>query len=424
MSFGYGAAYAAGLVGACLAAPFSKKIRRGLAGRRGIAVRYACHARTLGPKPLWFHVASAGELEQCLPVLDALKWEAPEKRVLLTYFSPSAESALRQEIRRRELAGLALPWDAADYSPWDFPPSADRAVATIGPSDLVVVHRELWPGLLAAAERRGVKRHLVATNWTKDTLGERARATLERFAFVGTIRLDTATRLKKWLPSVEIEPLGDPRIDRVLSRKGWAKDSLWKRELRRTPVLVGASLWDEDFEALKPLLAECLEHFPGWRIVLVPHEPTANRVADFAAFFTSRKAPVKPWTTWSKEPERDRSHLVVDGVGWLAELYGGAEVVFVGGSFKKKVHNVLEPAAYGRPILTGPLIANSPEACEMAAANVGFRKAETPESLKAKGREWLGSAEKRAEASAWLERYLVDRQGAGLRYAWRLLGHE
>lgn len=419
--FGYAVLYALCWCLAWFVAPFSKKLRRGLVARIGIGRRYDSYRVALGAKPLWFHVASAGELEQCLPILDALKWEAPEKGIFLSYFSPSAENALAREIKRRELSGLATPWDAADYSPWDFPRAADRALKAIDPSDLIVVHRELWPGLLMAAEERSVRRHLIATNWTKDTLGTRAREALERFTFVGTIRPDTATRLKKWLPSVPVEPLGDPRIDRVLSRKGWAKDSLWKRELSRTPSLVGASLWDEDFEALKPLLAECLERFPEWRLVLVPHEPTASRVAQYASFFTSRNAPVKAWSTWSQQPERDRSHLIVDGVGWLAELYGGAEVVFVGGSFRKKIHNVLEPAAYGRPILTGPLITNSPEACEMAAGGVGLRKAETPEALRAKGREWLESPEKRKEASAWLETYLTERQGAGLRYAFHFI---
>ncbi len=401
--------------------PFSRKLRQGFFSRFGIGARYRLHAARLGPKPLWFHVASAGELEQCLPILDALKWEAPEKALFLSYFSPSAAVALERELKRREVAGLAVPWDAADYSPWDFPSAARSAMALLDPTDLIVVHRELWPGLLMAADERSVRRHLIATNWTKDALGNRAREALEQFAFVGTIRSDTANRLKKWLPKVPVEPLGDPRIDRVLSRKGWAKDSFWKRELSRTPTFVGASLWDEDFEALKPFLAECLGRFPDWRLVLVPHEPTAARVAQYASFFTERNAPLKAWSTWSQNPERDSSHLIVDGVGWLAEIYGGAEMVFVGGSFKKKIHNVLEPAAYGRPILTGPFIANSPEACEMAAGGVGLKKAETPEALRARGREWLESAEARREASAWLENYLVERQGAGLRYAFHLI---
>jgi 3-deoxy-D-manno-octulosonic-acid transferase len=417
----YSILYGAGLAAAWAAAPFSRKVRRGLLGRLGVTRRYRAHAKKLGAKPLWFHVASAGELEQCLPILDALKKEAPEKRIFLSYFSPSAESALEREEQRRQTVGLGVSWEASDYSPWDFPALARRALGALDPSDLVVVHRELWPGLLQAASARGVKRHLVATNWTRDALDGRAQRALSRFSFVGTVRPDTATRLSKWLPGVSVEPLGDPRIDRVLSRKGLAKETVWKRELARTPTLVGASLWDEDFEALKPLLADCLLHHPEWRIVLVPHEPTASRVGHFASFFTSRDAPVKPWSTWNREPQRDASHLVVDGVGWLAELYGAAEVVFVGGSFRKRVHNVLEPAAYGCPILTGPFISASPEACEMAAAGVGLLKAETGEALRAKAAEWLKSAEKREEASKWLEKYLEERQGAGVRYARRLL---
>src|SRR5262245_45012017 len=103
----YGLLYGVAWAAAWAAFPFSRKIRAGLLGRRGLGRRYRAHGSRLGPGSLWFHVASAGELEQCLPILDALKWEAPEKNVFLSYFSPSAHEALEREKKRRELSGLA-----------------------------------------------------------------------------------------------------------------------------------------------------------------------------------------------------------------------------------------------------------------------------------------------------------------------------
>lgn len=414
----YAALYGALAAAALAAAPFSRKIRRGLFARFGSGARYRLWGKRLRGG-LWFHVASAGELEQALPVLDAVRAAAPDRKLFLSYFSPSAESAVRREEERRRLMGTPPPWDGTDYSPWDFPSSARHAVSALAPSDLVLIHRELWPGLVGAAKKAGTRLHLIAASWNAPRPSPALKRLLEGFSLVGTTREDSAVRLSG--VAREVTALGDPRIDRVLARRSWARDSRWKAALALSPVFVGASLWDEDVEALGPLLDEILLRHPEWRCVLVPHEPTPARTATLTDLFSSRGKTARLWSDWSRQPESDRAHLVVDGVGWLAELYGACELVFVGGSFRKKVHSVLEPAAYGRPVLTGPYFTNSAEAVEMAEGKVGLRTAADGESLRSAALEWLESPEKRAQAGKWMASYLEERRGSAARYATKIL---
>jgi 3-deoxy-D-manno-octulosonic-acid transferase len=420
----YQVIYVFGIAVAGVLSLFFEKVKTGLRGRRGLKFRVRqFREKYPASAPVWFHVASSGELEQCLPVMDYIKRTSPEQTIFLSYFSPTAAAALLKERRRREMAGLPESWDAADYAPFDFVWAAEGFVETLKPRALVCVHREIWPGIIRACRRRGIKLALIAAYFPDSATGRLKWLApwLVNFDFIGTTGTATTNRVRQWISANPplIESVGDPRIERVESRKLMRKRPDWLNYFDR-PVLMISSVWDEDFEAISGGLDRLLREEPSWRIVVAPHEPTEGRVSELLAFFQNHLVPVRLWSEWHQTPDYE-SHLIFDQVGQLAELYEVATVVFVGGSFRRRVHNVLEPAAYAKPVITGPFIENSGEAVEMLAEGALIKTHNESEFSKAL-LELVRSEAHRQELGRKLSQYLTARKGASERYGAMILG--
>ena len=336
-------------------APWVPKVRFGMQGRVGLHERLAQFARTHA-KPYWFHVASAGELEQAIPVMDELKRRRPDRSVLLTYFSPSGERAVCAERERRHHQGIAVPWDHNDYSPLDVPGKLTPIFETLRPRLVALVQRELWPNLISVAALKQVPVALIATYWPEAGPSRRTAKNLEKLSWIGTVdsashdKLDTATPR---------EVVGDPRAERVLTRKKWnhsAATALVAAPDR--PLFLLASLHKEDLRQIYSL-PSLMKYAPA-RWVVVPHEPSKHLATEIAEWLE----PLGKARLWSEGAEAlaSTSPLIIDKVGFLAELYRAAHFVLIGGSYYYRVHNVWEPAAYFKPILTGRYIQNSAEA--------------------------------------------------------------
>jgi 3-deoxy-D-manno-octulosonic-acid transferase len=201
------------------------------------------------------------------------------------------------------------------------------------------------------------------------------------------------------------------------------RPAAWQDLFRGQSVFIGASLWDADFRGLQPAIELARARHPDWRWILVPHEPEGALLARIETWFRARGWPVARWSSFLSVPAAYPvdTTLVVDRVGMLAELYAIASLVFVGGSFRARVHNVLEPAAYGRPILTGPYIHNSREAQEMASGAIALQPAPNAAVLSEKLLRLIEDEAWRGQASAAALAYLEERQGAAAIYADRLL---
>lgn len=315
--------------------PFHRKVRRGFYRRFGGA------GRIRGLKlnrPIWCHVASSGELEQALPILDRIKEKRSAPPIFISYFSPSGEKALQLETTRRKMLGRELCWDGHDYSPFDSISGVSRFLKGLSPQKLILIHRELWPEMVHQTLKQdiGIYWVNVSTPHEKPFLVRRMEKKLARFKFIGSI-----------------DDVGDSRVDRILDRKATNRGTK-KKNAKKT--FIAASIWREDWREIKSGVFRLLKGGDDWRVWIVPHElsPTLREIilSDFAAAKVSIEI-VK---------ESAEGNAYWDVVGKLAELYRSADVVFVGASFKSKVHNVLEPAAYGCPILTGPYFQNSREA--------------------------------------------------------------
>ncbi len=342
------------LIAAACVSPFSRKLRRGLWARRGLnrriaklkAVRKIAH-------PIWFHVSSAGEFEQALGVIDALFAESPSVPIFLSYFSPSAEGAILRETARRD---GKVPWAGADFSPFDIPFFVTRFLNALEPRLLVVINRELWPEMLLQAKRRGIGVKLIAT-FFQNPRKQLSHFALRYFDWVGAVDEASCDYVKGLgIPS---KVVGDPRIERIVHRgisvPPWA--SFFNHK-----VLVLGSLWPEDFRELQGALAILSRN--SWRLVFVPHEPTESFVNQLKNF-SQKLGGTRRFSAFLRTPD-ESSHLIVDKVGPLLDLYGVATAAFVGGSFKRRVHNVSEAITRRIPVFTGPNISNSAEALQLS----------------------------------------------------------
>ncbi len=401
--------------------PFQPKVRSGIAGRFGLIQRIRKFRARCVQTPYWFHFASSGEFEQAIPILDALRREEPGSAVCITYFSPSGKRAVELEIARRTQAGLPLSWDYADFSPLDSVWSVRAFLSALDPRALVVLNREFWPEMFHQCFRASIPVYVFAAFFSR-----RARGVswlygpwLKRTAYFGTCDLSTAQFLKSILDESRVGLLGDPRIERVLERKKLKARRGDSRAFDTRPCFVAASLWPEDFEALQHSLQH-LGAVLGWRLFLVPHEPEEKFIRKLEKWCLAHSLTVCRWS--QNNSELLSQAVIVDSVGWLAELYEHADLAFVGGAFKKRVHNVLEPAAYGIAVITGPHIQNSIEAMEMHRFSEGVFSVRTPQELSAVVAHLAEDVSARKTQGSLAQGYIQKRVGAGSLYARALLG--
>lgn len=348
-------------LGSCVASFFSIKIRQGLLGRRGLVKRLK---RSLSSQPkeqskVWFHVASAGEFEQAIPLMEQLKRSDSPPFILLTYFSPSGELAVKMEAKRRDESFLPSCWDHADFSPHDFPSCVVDFIRTLKPQALILIHKEIWPNLVLSANKMGTPCFLWLTRF-KQQIPWFIRPLLSYFSDIGVVDSPSFDLIKQFDPRLPVRLVGDTRLERILFRKKYFCDRqrLSAIDFELSPQsVIAASFWDEDFEVLKQALAILARSELSFPLLLVPHEPTAQRVSNWIKAFP-------------EDLKKVFSIQIIDQVGILAELYSQASIVIVGGSFKKRVHNVLEPLVYQCMLVTGPHISNSVEACQLHEQNI------------------------------------------------------
>lgn len=298
-----------------------------------------------------FHAASAGELRQAEPVIGRLQRRHPDWQVVTTWFSPSAEPV-----------GATIGADLAGYFPWDTAAEVGAFLDAVAPTAILWCKHDLWPAAVLEARRRGIRLGLFAgtvrpgssrLRWPVSALLRPAYGALD---LVGAVSDEDAGALARLgVPPERIEVTGDPRYDAVLERLQGREPAPFS-----PGMLVAGSTWPADEEALLTAFPQVLEQLPGARLIIVPHRPSPDGWRRLCRLAASRGLPL-PVSLESAGPE-DR--LVISrGVGGLAFDYARGGMAYVGGGFRRGgVHSVLEPAAWARPVLTGPEARDSRDA--------------------------------------------------------------
>lgn len=293
-------------------------------------------------KTIWLHAASLGEYEQGLPVLEELKRRYTSHKILLTFFSPSG-----YEIKKDSDVA-----DVVAYLPLDTPRKAKKFIEIVNPELAIFIKYEIWPNYLSELEKNNVPILLVSAHFKKSQIyfkpfGGFMRKTLRKFSKIFVQNKES----KSLLLSIEIDNVqlsGDTRFDRVsqiLNRENHL-DFMDKFKGASTCFVAG-STWPEDEE----ILLEFINQSEGIKVVIAPHKIKTGHI-------TSLKASINKTTAiYSQYEDLDLSNfdvLLIDNVGLLTKIYSYADVAYVGGGFKTGLHNTLEPAVFGIPVLIGP----------------------------------------------------------------------
>ena len=401
---------------AAILAGTSGKLGRAAAGWRGAApaiADWAARHRDTARPLVWFHAASVGEGRQAEAVIVRLRAARPDWQIAYTHSSPSAERFAR-----------TLPADFAGYVPCDTVADAGAALEALRPAALVFSATDVWPELVRQALVRGVPVGLISATLapTSSRHGALARALLaDAYAAltrVGAIDAADAQGLTALgVPADRVVVTGDTRHDAAatraaaIDRNGEALRALATDE--GAPVVVAGSTWPDDERALLPALAAVRARRP-LRLVIAPHEPSSVHLADLErrlelAFGSLALRRLSALEEAARAGERAAWDVcVVDRVGLLAELYAAARIAFVGGGFHDAgLHAVIEPAAFGVPVVFGPRWQSSRDARLLLEAGGGACAAGRA-ALEAVIGQWLEDDDARAAAGA-AARAVVER---------------
>lgn len=381
-----------------LAAPFIPKARAWVDGRKGLWERLEAKSSAL-QGCVWFHCASVGEFEQARPLLEALRRERPNRPVLVTFFSPSGYNARK---------GFPLATHV-DYLPLDTADNAERLVRLVRPAAAVFIKYDFWYHHLHALKRANVPTYLVSAIFRSSQpffkwYGAAHRAMLGFFTHL-FVQNEGSKELLLGIGVHDVTVSGDTRFDRVKAIVEKDEDLPIAAAFRANgsgPVLVAGSTWPDD----ETLLGGPLSAFTSLRAVVVPHELTPAALATTETRFA---APRARWSTGAA-PTGTRT-LLVDQMGYLSRLYKYADIAYVGGGFKSGIHNTLEAAAWGKPVIFGPNYHRFAEAHGLIAAGAGFC-VKTPQDLHAVLHLLLNGPDALRTASAAAARYVNERTGA------------
>ena len=380
------------------------KFRRGLSARRDIVKRYAqWGARDRDPsRPLvWFHAPSVGEGLQALPVIELLRSRRPDVQIAYTFYSPSAE---------RFASSFGA--DFVDYLPFDTFDDGDAIISALRPSAIIFSKLDVWPALTERATAARVPVGVISATlpessgrrglWGRALLGDAYRA-IER---VGAIDEEDAKRLgEQGVQSDRITVTGDTRYDQVWSRARRPASPLVESLRSARPTLVAGSTWPTDEENLLPAWRKIRDKIPDARLVIAPHEVTDSHIRSIEAW---ARANALRLARVEDDVAPDADVVLVDRYGILGDLYALGDVAYVGGGFQPAgLHSVLEPAAFGTPVLFGPRHEKSRDAGLLIAAGGGAVVTAVAD-LSLRLAEWLGSVPAR-DAAGGAARAMVQK---------------
>ncbi len=351
-----------------LGAFFSAKLRSTLAWRRDNPPDPVALSRLSSrPTRYWLHAASAGELEQARPLLSALREREPEAGILLTLSSPSARKAGGEVTE----ADIVLPLPA------DTPAAMAGMLDTLLPTAIIAVKWDLWPALVSEASRRRVPVLLLGGVLSPDSGRARwpgrllAAPTHRALAGIGAAsERDAGAFGALGVDPGRLRVTGDTRFDRVLARQAEKREAPLTLSRDQGFCLVAGSSWPPEETMALDAFAELRKQHSKLCLLLVPHEPGEDCLLRLEREAAIRELPL--WRLSQRAELADGSICVADRIGILPELYTPGSLALVGGGFGRGVHSVLEPAARGLPVITGPRIGRADEARRLAEAGGAF----------------------------------------------------
>ena len=323
-----------------LVAPFNPKAKLFVQGRKNI---FSSIREKINPddRTIWFHFASLGEFEQGRTVLEKVKENHPEKKIVITFFSPSG-----YEIRKN--TPLA---DAVFYLPLDTPNNAEQFIDLVHPDLAIFTKYEFWYNYFKVLDRRFIPLFVISSIFRPNQIffkwyGGLQRKTLS-YVTQFFVQNKESEQLLLNIGIKNVNVTGDTRFDTVaLNALNTPENILIEDFIDGDPALIAGSTWPAD----EVLLAGLLKNHDNWKLVIAPHEVHESHINQIQQIFPEA---IK-YSELLKHPKLRSRVLIIDNIGLLSSLYQYGWVAYIGGGFGVGIHNTLEAAAFALPVIFGP----------------------------------------------------------------------
>ncbi len=359
---------------------FDKKVKRGIKGRKRIFEELVLNAAPLDKtkKLVWFHSSSLGEFEQAKPIISELKKDK-NINILVTFFSPSGYENSKKYPHA----------DLISYIPFDTYSNAIRFITIARPSLAVMMRYDIWPNHIWAMKKFKIPLYIVDATMKSNSSRKLIfvknfhKILYKDFTRILTVSEADSKGFKSFgCTDKQLQVVGDTRFDRVYQRSISARErNLIKEDvLKGKKILVAGSTWEADEEVILPAFLKLTKYEKNLILLIAPHEPTLLHLEKIENEFSGRLNTIRFSFLNNYKGEKV---IIIDSIGILLTLYTYADTAYIGGSFKQGIHNVLEAAVYGIPVMFGPKNENSQEsgqllkrggAVEIKNRNEAYRK--------------------------------------------------
>ena len=330
---------------------FSPKINLFVAGRKQV---FQVLEQKINPadKTIWFHAASLGEYEQGLPVIEKIKAKFPNHKIVITFFSPSGF-----EVRKNNTIA-----DATVYLPLDTKSNTKQFLQIVHPEMVFFIKYEYWPNYLCELKKTKIATYLISGILRENHTffkwyGGFYRKSLQSFAYF-FVQNESSKNLLQGLGYQNVKISGDTRFDRVVSilERDNTLEYIDQFKDNKTTVVIGSS-WPKDEELLINYINRSHE---GLKFIIAPHNIKMEQIQQLKNSISKK---VILFSEKENQNLSEYSVFIIDTIGILTKIYSYADIAYVGGGFVKKgLHNILEPATFGIPIIIGPEFSNFAEA--------------------------------------------------------------
>ncbi len=293
-------------------------------------------------KYIWFHAASLGEFEQGRPLIERIRKQYPQYKILLTFFSPSG-----YEVRKNYQGA-----DVICYLPFDTPTNVHRFMKLAHPCMAFFIKYEFWQNYLKALQHRHIPVYSVSSIFRKEQVffrwyGGRYYKVLTRFTHL-FVQNEVSQQLLATLNIHNVTVVGDTRFDRVVEIMQQAKQLPLVEAFKQDHlVFVAGSSWPPDEE----IFIDYFNRHPELKLIIAPHVIGENHLTEIIGRL---KRPYVRYTQATEENVKQADCLIIDCFGLLSSIYRYGEIAYVGGGFGVGIHNVLEAAVFGIPVMFGP----------------------------------------------------------------------
>jgi 3-deoxy-D-manno-octulosonic-acid transferase len=338
-----------------IVALFSKKIKLFVEGRKSV-FKILSNKIKYYDKTIWFHAASLGEYEQGLPVMERIKSRFPNHLIVLTFFSPSGF-----EVRKNNTLA-----DVTVYLPLDTQTNVEQFMKIVRPDMAFFIKYEYWPNYLNALQNREIPTYLISGIFREKQVffkwyGGFYRKALDAFEHF-FVQNSSSKELLLKLGKTNVTVSGDTRFDRVFAilNQNNQLDFIEKFKNNTLTVVVGSS-WPKD----ESLLVDYMNSSNNVKFIIAPHNINKDQIADLKNQISKKTMLFSSINFNDLDASKLNEYdvLIIDTIGILTKIYSYADIAYVGGGFGKPgVHNILEPATFGVPIIIGPNYSHFAEA--------------------------------------------------------------